>query len=504
MSESLEIFPWNENLAIGVPKIDEQHKRLVYLLNRLASGLAYKTDTFDLNNIFNELAEYAVYHFQTEENVWHQFIAGDEWEVAHKKSHEDFVSDVLKLKDEENSKPLQNVLEDVLSFLTHWLAFHILHSDKRMSKVALAVQSGMSLEQAKQYAQHEMGGAMEVLVETVLSMYDSLASRTLQLMKEIVERQKTEQKANTLVQRNQMMMQSSPEGIHMLDEQGNVIEANDAFCSILGYTQQEVLQLSVFDFDAKLTANELRTNIKKLLNGHAKFETVHRRKNGTLVDVEVTVSGFELDGVKCIFALSRDITERKQAEEKIKSLAFYDTLTQLPNRRLLNDRLEQAMASSKRNARYGALMFMDLDNFKPLNDRYGHGVGDLLLIEVARRLNSCVRKMDTVARFGGDEFVVMLSELEADKSESTKQALNVAEKIRASLAETYVLPYALTAQQNADEKTSVEHKCTSSIGVVLFINHAVSVDDIIKSADIAMYQAKEGGRNSIRFFDSVA
>ena len=501
MNKPLEIFPWDENLATGLPQIDEQHKKLVHLLNKLANGLAYKVETPDLNDIFNELADYAVYHFQTEENVWHQFLAGDEWEAAHKKSHEVFVTDVLRLKDEENSKPLHDVLEDVLSFLTHWLAYHILHSDKLMSKVVLAVQSGKSLEEARQQANHEMTGAMEVLIETVLSMYDSLSSRTLQLMKEIVERQKIEQKANVLIQRNRVMMQSTPEGVHILDERGKVIEANDAFCRHLGYSPEEALQLSVFDFEAKMTSDELQTGIQELLNGHAQFESVHRRKDGTLVDVEVIVSGIELDGMKCLFALSRDISERKQAEEKIRSLAFYDTLTQLPNRRLLNDRLEQAMAASKRNGRYGALMFLDLDNFKPLNDEYGHGVGDLLLIEAARRISCCLRQMDTVARFGGDEFVVMLTELDAEKSASAEQARLVAEKIRASLAETYVLPYALSIQPDGNAKTMVEHRCTSSIGVALFINHEVSVDDIVRFADMAMYEAKEAGRNLIRFYD---
>jgi diguanylate cyclase (GGDEF)-like protein len=156
------------------------------------------------------------------------------------------------------------------------------------------------------------------------------------------------------------------------------------------------------------------------------------------------------------------------------------------------------MAASKRSGRYGALMFLDLDNFKPLNDKYGHGVGDLLLVEVARRIGSCVRETDTVARFGGDEFVVMLGELDEDKAESTAEASILAEKIRAILAE----PYLLTIPQNGKAECLVEHHCTSSIGVVLFLNHEASQEDIVKWADMAMYQAKEDGRNLIRFFDS--
>ena len=140
-----------------------------------------------------------------------------------------------------------------------------------------------------------------------------------------------------------------------------------------------------------------------------------------------------------VVVVSRDVTERKQAEKEIHQLAFYDALTRLPNRRLLNDRLAHTMAECKRSRRYGALMFMDLDNFKPLNDKYGHNVGDLLLIEVARRVTCCVREIDTVARFGGDEFVVVLSELDVDKAASVKEAGIVAEKIRSMLAEPYVL-----------------------------------------------------------------
>jgi diguanylate cyclase (GGDEF)-like protein/PAS domain S-box-containing protein len=197
-----------------------------------------------------------------------------------------------------------------------------------------------------------------------------------------------------------------------------------------------------------------------------------------------------------VVVVSRDITERIKYDEEIRNLAFYDTLTQLPNRRLLNDRLAQAMASSKRSNRYGALMFVDLDNFKSLNDAHGHNVGDLLLVQVACRITRCVREMDTVARFGGDEFVVMLSELDVDKSESIVQSGIVAEKIRTLLAE----PYLLKIQKDGNPATTLEHHCTSSIGVVLFIDHEASQDDIIKWADTAMYQAKEEGRNLVRFF----
>lgn len=191
-----------------------------------------------------------------------------------------------------------------------------------------------------------------------------------------------------------------------------------------------------------------------------------------------------------------DISERHDMEALIRQMAFYDVLTKLPNRRLLSDRLGQAMAASKRSGCYGVVMFLDLDNFKPLNDTHGHDVGDLLLVEVARRITSCIREIDTVARFGGDEFVVILSELTISRAVSQQQAAQVAEKIRRLLAE----PYCLHLQRESGELITVEHHCTSSIGVLLFSNHEQDGDELLKRADMAMYRAKQEGRNRICFY----
>jgi diguanylate cyclase (GGDEF)-like protein len=198
-----------------------------------------------------------------------------------------------------------------------------------------------------------------------------------------------------------------------------------------------------------------------------------------------------------MFGTHQDISERKLLEEQVRKLAFYDALTGLPNRRLLDDRLSQAISASKRNDCYGALMYLDLDNFKPLNDKHGHQVGDLLLIEVAVRLNACVRKIDTVSRMGGDEFVVILEELTADKYVSLSEASIVAEKILKTLS----APYCLVSHHDGQPDTLIEHHCTASIGVVLFFNQASGQENLLIWADEAMYQAKEAGRNQIRFFE---
>ncbi len=201
-------------------------------------------------------------------------------------------------------------------------------------------------------------------------------------------------------------------------------------------------------------------------------------------------------------------TKRKLNEEhhlvlhqqvQMQQMAFYDMLTMLPNRRLLYDRLGQTIASSKRNNRYAALMFLDLDNFKPLNDAHGHEVGDLLLIEVARRLKGCVREIDTVARLGGDEFVVLLTELGSGSDESAVQARLVAEKIREAISSTYHL----TFERKGQADITVEHHCSASIGVTLFMNEEIRPEDLLNRADVAMYRAKDLGRNRICFCNEI-
>ncbi|MBI2276977.1 MAG: diguanylate cyclase [Dechloromonas sp.] len=198
-----------------------------------------------------------------------------------------------------------------------------------------------------------------------------------------------------------------------------------------------------------------------------------------------------------VVVVSHDITERKQLQEQIRQMAFHDVLTLLPNRRLFCDRMSQAIAASSRSTLFGALMFLDLDNFKLLNDTYGHDVGDALLIEVAERLKRCVREMDTVARLGGDEFVVMLSQLDLDNAESAAQAGIIAEKLRVALEQ----PYLLTVTDAANAQITIEHCCTASIGVTLFDQHEASPAGVLRRADSAMYLAKTAGGNRIRFCD---
>ena len=235
----------------------------------------------------------------------------------------------------------------------------------------------------------------------------------------------------------------------------------------------------------RLSNERMATAFKQ---GSNQFEWTHRRLDGTEFPAEVWLTAMELDGKQVLQATVRDITERKAAEKEIEHLAYYDLLTQLPNRRLLMDRLQQVMTASRRNRHRGALLFIDLDNFKILNDTCGHDVGDQLLIEVARLLGICVRDGDTVARLGGDEFVVMLKDLGESAREAAAQAKGVGEKI-------------LSAINNPIMIAGRVHHTTPSIGITLFIDSENTVDELLKQADIAMYQAKAAGRNTLRFFD---
>ncbi len=332
------------------------------------------------------------------------------------------------------------------------------------------------------------------LAQAINGMTDKLAT-------EINERKQAEIRVRNSEEKLRSILSAAEVAVAWANEEGVIEYANPKFISLFGYTLDDVPTVEQWYQHAypdaayrTVAVNEWNTNVARSLPAKTAITPMEVDvvcKDGSMRHVLLMGSWA---GSRLLANFS-DITERKRMEEQIRQLAFYDPLTKLPNRRLLSDRLGQAMSSNKRKGCYGAVLFLDLDNFKPLNDAYGHTVGDLLLIETASRLKNCVRAMDTVARFGGDEFVVMLSELDVDKAESYSQAWIVAEKIRTALSE----PYRLTFTREGKEDAMVEHHCTASIGVAVFLNHEGSQDDILKRADDAMYQAKEAGRNSIRF-----
>ncbi len=294
------------------------------------------------------------------------------------------------------------------------------------------------------------------------------------------------------------LFEANIDALMTTDPAGIITDVNKQMEALTACTRDELIGApfkNCFTDPARAEAGIKRVlGDKKVTN----YELTARDRDGkeTVVSYNATTFYDRNRRLQGVFAAARDITERKVAEAQILNLALHDALTHLPNRSMLIERLQQMMAASRRSGRYGALMFLDLDNFKPLNDKEGHAAGDLLLIEVAHRLSACVRQVDVVARFGGDEFVVILSELNKGEKESNTEAAVVAEKIRTSLNQPYVLKNPREGQPEA----TVEHHCSSSIGVVLFLNHTVGAEEIIKWADTAMYRAKEAGGNEVHFY----
>ena len=613
---SVEIFPWNKNFEVGVPLIDEQHQRLVELLNVLAGHLVHQSDMPTLASVFNELVEYTVYHFQAEETIWHTVFPEDAWETNHKGEHSRFLTKVNTIMGEQDISPSDQVIEDILRFLTQWLAFHILDTDMRMAKVLLAVQSDVPLKQAKERAEQEMSGAMRVLIETMLSMFDALSSRTMQLAREAAERQKAEQTSRDALDRLQKIagqvpglvfqFQLFPDGssripyaneairtiyrvspeevsedaskifasLHPDDLEnfktsfrvsardltpwrleyrlnfneasdcwlfGNALPQQQADGSVLWHgfitditkqKQDEVnLRIAATAFelqDAMLVtdANKVILNVNQaftritgysaeeaigkaphmLSSGHhdkdffaAMWETINRtgawqgeiwnrRKNGEIYPewliITASKEAYDLSKrVKNYVASFSDISSRKAAEDEIRQLAFYDPLTRLPNRRLLQERLKHGIEMDRREGKQLALLMLDLDRFKSVNDSLGHLAGDELLQQVTARILARLRDVDMLARLGGDEFVVLLEDIA-----NLEDAARLADEIITVVGKPFQL------SQHTDVNIGV------SIGISVHPEHGDDYGTLMSCADAALYQAKNQGRGCYAYF----
>ena len=720
-----EIFPWNENFETGIDLIDEQHKQLINILNRLAEHLAYRSNEIILNNVFNELADYADYHFKTEEQIWKNSLKDDDWLTNHEHTHQSFISEVIALKEE--TKPLDDVIQNVVSFLSKWLAYHILESDKRMSIVVKAIDAGESIEQAKITADKMMSGSMKVFINTVLTMYDRLSLSTVDLMREkalreqaekelaisneqwkfILEggtesvwdwdiehnktiysdnysslfdivsgKQKTIEQGATIhaedieslksvlnahlegetdfynhkyriirkdgscswmlsrgkvVSRDEqgnslrmvgthsditehemasLIYKHSEQAIFITDSSNKIISINPAFTAITGYTKDQVVGKNPNILSSGKQSKDFYKQMWESINnkGFWSGEVWNKCKNGKvyLENLSITLISDGPNSVRQYVALFSDITDRWQAEEKLKLsarvfsdthegilitnknkeiidvnpafceisgysredvigqnpnilrsgkqspqfysqlwenietkgywqgeiwnckkdgtfyvelltissllddknkvtnyvgvftdvthskrqqeqlqlMAHYDVLTGLPNRALLLDRFNQAIAHSNRTKLQLAICFLDLDNFKPVNDNFGHEAGDKLLVEVAQRILACIRVEDTVSRQGGDEFAILLNDI--DSIAQCKQSL---ERIHHSLRQPYNIG-------------GFKHKVSVSTGVTMFPADKGDIDTLLRHADQAMYQSKQQGRNRFSFFNT--
>ncbi|MDH4612012.1 PAS domain S-box protein [Pseudomonas sp. BN102] len=311
--------------------------------------------------------------------------------------------------------------------------------------------------------------------------------------RDITARQQAEAALKASQEKFAKAFHSSPDAITITErDTGRYIEVNDGFCRLTGYRPEDVLGRTAGEMNIWARPTE-RDHLIELITRNGRvhhLEMLGQHRDGSQKAVEVSVEQIELDGTPCLLLTARDISALKDAQAQIQHLAYHDPLTNLPNRALLTDRLTQQIALLQRHDMRGALLFLDLDHFKHINDSLGHPLGDAVLKMVTARLEASVRLEDTVARLGGDEFVVLLTGLEGKRSEVTRQVRMIADKLRKLLAEPMLLE-------------GHRLQVTPSIGIALIPDHGASPADLLKRADIALYRAKDSGRNAIQMFRST-
>lgn len=318
-------------------------------------------------------------------------------------------------------------------------------------------------------------------IEVSTNFVASKGGHFFSFLRDISARKRTEEE----VRLKAMLLDSVNDSVFLIDQQGHICYANETACQTRGYAPYELLGMDVRTLNSPEKLQLIQPRMEELmLRGHAIFETVHLHKDGTPLPVELNSRLIQTAGGRLFLTVARDITEKKLAEEHAR-LAYHDTLTGLPNRRRLVDRIEHALARARRYERLVAVMFLDLDNFKEINDTLGHDVGDEVLIAATQRIACCVRQDDTVSRLGGDEFVVLLSEVG-----DVGDAVAVAEKILAELA----LPLNLAGQDFA---------LSGSIGISLYPKDGTDPQILITRADSAMYSAKRSGKCCVRLYEEA-
>ena len=406
----------------------------------------------------------------------------------------DNVSTVMFMKDlagrylyvNRQYEKLFNVSNSAIQGKTDYDIFPPSMADAFVKNDQLVAESGQTLEVEERVGQHD-GTHHYLSVKIPIRDPAGQIYAVCGVATDITERKQAEEQLRIAASAF-----DTQEGMIITDANNVILRVNRAFCEITGYTAEELVgrtpSLLKSDRHGDGFFREMWESIKQ--TGGWQGEVWDRRKNGEVYPKWLTISAVKDNNgvVTHYIGAHTDITKRKLADEKINELAFFDQLTGLPNRTLLLDRLKQTIAASARSGTYGALLFIDLDNFKTLNDTLGHDTGDLLLKQVAKRLSMGVRDGDTVARLGGDEFVVVLAGLGLKEGDAANAIEAVAEKLLATLDSPYQLG-------------GIAHHSSASIGVTLFRSDISSIDALMKQADLAMYKAKAAGRNMYRFFD---
>lgn len=337
-------------------------------------------------------------------------------------------------------------------------------------------------------------GRIKFVHERCKTFYDAHGKpiRSVGTVQNITKRKLAEEALRTSEMRFRAVLEYAPIGMAIVSLEGGFMLVNHALCEIVGYEKNELEALTFQEITHPDDLAADLTNVGRLLNGEIRayqMEKRYIRKNGQLIWVQMTASILRDSDNKPLHFIAQieDISERKDMQKYFQQLAHYDTLTELPNRRLLIDRFNHAFAQAKRYHRSMAVMYLDLDHFKVINDNLGHDAGDEILKQVASRLNGCVRGNDTISRQGGDEFVIVLAEIS-----QAKDAESVARKIIDTLEE----PISFN-----DEKLSI----SASIGIAIYpLHEAMEAEKLMKKADIAMYSAKSAGRHCYRLYDGIS
>ena len=396
-----------------------------------------------------------------------------------------------------DGKQIENIEYEVMSsYCRHLLDSETFILSESIGECFNPSQTMMSLGM-KDYVGHrllnskgEVIGMLFIMLRQIIKHTD-IAKSLLKVFAARAGAELDRLKSDRYIRQQASLLDKAQDAIMVRGLDNKVQFWNNGAERLYGWTREEALGASIEDLLYPDDATDFNIAMHKLLiDGEWKGEIEQQSKfsQKLMIDSHWTLVYDDQGQPQSVFAINTNITEQKAAADKIQLLAFYDPLTNLPNRTLLLDRLKQAIISCERNHHYGALLFIDLDNFKALNDTLGHDVGDLLLNEIGKRLRTCVRETDSVARFGGDEFVVMLEDVSHLETEAAILTTKVAEKILQCLNTPYVLG-------------NYEHQSTASVGITLFSNQLDNVNELLKHADLAMYQAKSVGRNTFRFFD---
>ncbi|MDT8407300.1 MAG: diguanylate cyclase [Methylococcales bacterium] len=480
--EKLDIIPWHDHFNTGIPSIDEQHQQLVKLLNQLSLYLLYPDQVLHLEPIFNQLTEYALFHFQEEEAIWTQVFGNDTWLSEHQVIHNQFIDKIKALRNQHATCSDAEEIQEIVAFLTHWLAFHILETDRRMASVVLTVEQGLSLTEAKQLSQQEQDDANDVLIKGVLDMYQQLSARSLELLRENQRRQQAE----TRLRLAGSALESTLEGIVITDAELNIVNVNSAFCHAMQQTHERLMGVALDSIKPALTPSPRSELIWAMVrdSGHWSGELWRPDSDEATSPEWLTLSAIRSNGgdIEHYIAIFSDISALIERQQALESIANHDPLTGLPNRRLLADRIQQAIHYAQRHNSLLALCYLDLDGFKPINDLFGHAAGDILLRTVAQRLQASVRGHDTVARVGGDEFVMVFQDIA--EPEHLKPLL---ERILQAIQEPVMI----------DDK---EARVGASLGLSFYPLDTQSQDVLSEYADQALYQAKEAGKGCYRFY----